>query len=107
MPKRVEYRGSQDDPRVYGVNMKDGGLDKAAGPLVKALHSKCFWVIQKREIRGRDAVQGTTRVGAYDEDEPEDQAERIRKARETDPGYHEPVESDWRDQEVHEVGEFQ
>lgn len=69
MPKRVEYRGSADAPRIYGVNMQDGGLDKATGPLVKVLHSKCYWVIQKRKVRGRDAVQGTTRVGAYDEEQ--------------------------------------
>lgn len=34
------------------------------------------------------------------------QADRIRFARESDPGYQERTETDWRPQEVHEVEEF-
>ncbi len=106
MPKRVEYHRAPDKSlRIYGVNMPDGLLDKAAGPLVKAAHSKCYWVITKRVRRGGGEVGGTHPglVDAYDEDDAEDQPARIRQARQADPGYREREDSDWRPQTIGEV----
>lgn len=103
MPKRVEYRRAPDKSlRIYGVNMPDGPLEKATGPLVKALHSKCYWIITKRVRRGGDEIGGTHPglVDAYDED---DQPARIRQARQDDPGYQEQEDSDWRPQTIGEV----
>ncbi len=109
MPKRVEYRRVPDAKpgaakvfRIYGINMPDGPLERATGPLVKVLHSKCYWVVTKRVRRHGDAVGGTHPglVDAYDED---DQPTRIRKAREADAGYQEREDSDWRPQTIGEV----
>lgn len=100
MPKRIEYRGPAVNPRIYGINMKDGPLTAAMGPLLKVLHSKCYWIVTKREERGGDGVQGTQRVGAYDGD---DQPSRLQAARNADPGYAEPKETDYHDQVVGEI----
>ncbi len=104
MPKRAEFRRQPDKSiKVFGINMPDGPLEKARGPLVKVLHSKCYWVVTKRVRRHGDAVTGTHPglVDAYDEDD--DQPARIRKARESDAGYQERPESDWRPQTIGEV----
>lgn len=104
MPKRVEHHRAPDGSlRIYGINMPDGQLDQVIGPLVKVLHSKCYWIITKRVRRGGDEIGGTHPglVDAYDEED--DQPERIRQARQADPGYREREESDWRPQTIGEV----
>jgi hypothetical protein len=57
----VEYRRQPDRTvKVFGVQMPDGKLSEATGILVKAVHSKCYWIARRQEERAAppDATAG-------------------------------------------------
>jgi hypothetical protein len=53
----VEYRQPDGASKIFGYMMSDGPLGAATGQILRAWHSKCYWIERKREQRG-DAVTG-------------------------------------------------
>lgn len=83
--RRIEIRQGPPDPetglaseRVFGMNMADGKLADATGPLKSVYHQKCYYVVAKAD-RSRTGVSG------YDQaawDSPEQRAQAGARARE-------------------------
>lgn len=61
--KRVEFRLMPDKSiKIFGWQMPDGPLTAAFGPLVKVLHSKCYWAgvkAKRREDAAAETIRGT------------------------------------------------
>jgi hypothetical protein len=84
--KRAEYREQTDGTmKIFGANMPDGSLDKATGRLVRAKHQKCYWSVEKKERRAREALA------------------RTQSARAADPGQHARQEENWREPVTREI----
>jgi hypothetical protein len=79
VPRRIEWHEVDGELRVFGDGMLAGVLSQASGPLVQAMHYKCYFASQKRE--------------------------RIRAARAEEATVN-PSVADWRDQETAGVEEF-
>jgi hypothetical protein len=53
----VEYSQPDGTVKIFGYMMSDGPLGAATGRMLRGYHSKCFWVLRKREQKG-NAVSG-------------------------------------------------
>jgi hypothetical protein len=58
--KHIEERITPDGLVLFGDAMPGGPVEKAAGPISRAWHSRCYHAAAKRVARGGDAVLGTT-----------------------------------------------
>jgi hypothetical protein len=91
--KRIEIREAEGGPAAFGIQMKAGTLEKAAGRLLRVLHNRCYW--REENARVRAAEQAARDVLS---------AKRAERA--ADPGHEPRREQDWREQTVVEIGEL-